>query len=295
MKKIITYCAVILILIGFCSCASSPASGQSGSSVWKVSKDGNSLFLGGSIHILRSGDFPLPKEFDRAFSQSSMLVLETDIEQLADESIAQYLLTRMILPGGKTLESILDSDTYEMLKVKCEEYGIPLDSVSLLKPSMIITILTMMEIQKSGFVQQGVDVHYLEKAKKVKKPRGFLETIEAQIDMLVTMGDGYENDYVKYSLYDMDNTENDLTDIVSEWRKGGASSTEEAILEMKSQWPVLYKTMLVDRNAAWLPQINEYLAGGSPVLVIVGLAHLHGPDGLLRQLAESGCTVEQFR
>ena len=295
MKKIILCCAVIALLAGFCSCASSPASSQSGSSVWKVSKDGNSLFLGGSIHILRSGDFPLPKEFDRAFSQSSMLVLEADIEQLADENIAQYLVTRMILPDGKTLVSILVSDTYEMLKEKCEEYGIPIDSVSQLKPSMIMTILTMLEIQKSGFVQQGVDIYYFNKAKKVKKPRGFLETIEAQIDMLVTMGDGYENDYVKYSLYDMDSMENEFTDIVSEWRKGGASSTEKAILEMKSQWPVLYKTMLADRNAAWLPHINEYLAAGSPVLVIVGLAHLHGPDGLLKQLAESGCTVEQFR
>jgi len=254
MKKIILCCAVIALLAGFCSCASSPASSQSGSSVWKVSKDGNSLFLGGSIHILRSGDFPLPKEFDRAFSQSSMLVLEADIEQLADENIAQYLVTRMILPDGKTLVSILDSDTYEMLKEKCEEYGIPIDSVSQLKPSMIMTILTMLEIQKSGFVQQGVDIYYFNKAKKVKKPRGFLETIEAQIDMLVTMGDGYENDYVKYSLYDMDSMENEFTDIVSEWRKGGASSTERAILEMKSQWPVLYKTILADRNAAWLPQ-----------------------------------------
>jgi uncharacterized protein YbaP (TraB family) len=295
MKKIIQCCAVILLIAGFCSCASSPASHQSGSSVWKISKDGNSVFLGGSIHILRSDDFPLPKEFDRAFSRSSMLVLEADIEQLADESVARYLLTCMFLPDGKTLESILDFDTYEMLKEKCEEYGFPIDSVSQLKPSMIMAMLTMLEIQKSGFVQQGVDVHYLEKAKKVKKPRGFLETIETQIDMLVTMGDGYENDYVKYSLHDMDNTEKELADIVSEWKKGGASSTERAILEMKSQWPALYKTILADRNAAWLPQINEYLVSGSPVLVIVGLAHLHGPDGLLKQLADSGCTVEQFR
>jgi uncharacterized protein YbaP (TraB family) len=295
MKKIIACCVVILIIVGFCSCVSSPASNQSGSSVWKISKDGNSLFLGGSIHVLRSDDFPLPKEFDRAFSQSSMLVLEADIEQMADEGIAQYLATRMILPGGKTLASILDFDTYEMLKVKCEEYGFPVDSVSQLKPSVIMTMLTMLEIQKFGFVQQGVDAYYLEKAKKVKKPRGFLETIETQIDMIVTMGDGYENDYVKYSLYDMDSTENELADIVSEWKKGDTTSTERAILEMKSQWPVLYKTMLADRNAAWLPRINEYLASGSPVLVIVGLAHLHGPDGLLKQLAVSGCTVEQFR
>jgi len=295
MKRIITYCAFILIVAGFCSCASSPAPGRGGSSVWKISRGGSSLFLGGSVHILRSEDFPLPKEFDRAFAQSSMLVLEADIRQMADENVAQYLMTQMILPGGKTLESILDSDTYEMLEAKCEEYGFPIEYVSQLKPSMIMTMLTMLEIQKSGFVQQGVDSYYLEKAEKGKKPLGFLETVETQIDMIVTMGDGYENDFIKYSLYDMDSTEKGLGDIVSEWKRGGAASTEKAILEMKNQWPALYKTLITDRNAAWLPRINEYLAAGPPVLVIVGLAHLHGQDGLLRQLADSGCTVEQFR
>jgi uncharacterized protein YbaP (TraB family) len=150
-------------------------------------------------------------------------------------------------------------------------------------------------MQKFGFVQEGVDQYYLQKAKKMKKNLGFLETLEFQIDMLVTMGDGYENDFVRYSLYGMDNTDNNLDSIVSEWRKGVASSTEREVLGMREQWPIIYKTMLADRNAAWLPQINGYLADRSPVFIIVGLAHLHGPDGLLRQLADSGCTVEQFR
>jgi uncharacterized protein YbaP (TraB family) len=198
MKRIITLFAVVLFVVGLFSCRSSPPTPvQSGSSVWKISKNDNSLFLGGSIHVLRAKDFPLPKEFDRAFSQSKMLVLEADIEQMENDEITQYLSNQMFLPGGQTLQSILDSDTYDLLETTCAEYGFSIDAVFNLKPSMVVTMLSMLQIQEFGFVQQGVDIYYLDQAHQANKPVGFLETIEFQIDMIVSMGEGYENDFVR--------------------------------------------------------------------------------------------------
>jgi uncharacterized protein YbaP (TraB family) len=295
MKRLISRLWVLLILAVLLSCASAPPAGQSGSSVWKISKDGSALFLGGSVHILRNEDFPLPQEFDRAFAQSSMLVLEADIEELADVNIAQYLMSQMFLPDDKTLVSVLEPSTYELLKAKCAAFGIPVENLARLKPAMAVNVLTIIEMQRFGFVQTGIDTHYLTKAKQAGMPLGFLETVEVQIDMLVSMGDGYEDDFVRYSLNDMENSEKGITAIVAEWRKGGSRFTEAAISEMRETWPVLYKTMLVDRNAAWLPQIEEYLAAGQNVFIIAGLAHMHGPDGLLRMLELAGCTIEQFR
>ena len=294
MKRIFSLFAVIAVCAGLFFCASSPARNQSGSSVWEISRGGNTLFLGGSVHILRESDYPLPKEFDRAFSRSTMLVLETDIEQAASESVQEYLMWRTILPGNQTLRSLLDSDTYELLRAKYSEYGVSVDEISHVKPSMAVLFLTILQIEEHGFVQQGVDTYYLGKAKDEGKPIGFLETVEAQIDMMVTMGDGYENDYVRYSLQDMENTETGLEELLAEWRAGGSSDMDASLAEMKEQWPVLYQTLVADRNAAWIPQIEACLASGEVAFVIVGLAHLHGPDGLLRQLENSGCTVKQF-
>jgi len=294
MKRIISFCVIVIIGVGLFSCASSPPRSQTGSSVWKISRGGNTLFLGGSVHILRDDDYPLPNQFDRAFSQSSMLVIETDVERLADAGVAQYLTENMFLPGNKTLRSILYSETYEMLAAAFREYGQRLDGYIRFKPSMVVNVLTLLQMQKLGFVQEGVDFYYLKKARNEEKPVGYLESIETQIDLIVTMGDGYENDYVLYSLYDMESTENELLSLLDEWKNGGSSTTEETLLEMRDEWPQIYKTVITDRNSAWMPQIERYLASGNVSFVIVGLAHLHGPDGLLQQLKNAGYKVEYF-
>jgi uncharacterized protein YbaP (TraB family) len=295
MKRIISLFAILLFLTGLFSCASSPSSAKSGSPVWKISGNGNTLFLGGSVHILRSNDFPLPKAFDRAFSQSKLLVLEADVEQIADENVNQYLMSKVLLPEGQTLQSILDPDTYFLLKLECAKYGFLVDAVSNYKPSMVITILGVLQMQKFGFVEQGVDAFFQDKAKKENKPVHFLESLEFQIDMLVSMGEGYENDYVRYSLEDFSTTDNSLAELVAEWKRGNVLSAEAALAEMKEEWPEMYKLMVVDRNAAWMPQIEEYLASGQIAFVVVGAFHLHGPDGLLTQLRNSGYIVEQMK
>jgi len=298
MKRIISLCLVLLIGAGLFSCVSSaaPNTGQTGSSVWRISKDGGTLYLGGSVHILRDTDYPLPNQFDMAFSQSAVLVLETDIEQLADEYVVEYLMYQVFLPDGQTLRSVLDSDTYKLLEAAFNEYGYGflLDGMTNYKPSMVINVLTMLQVQKFGFVQEGVDMYYLEKAKNEKKSVDYLESIESQIDLLVTMGDGYENEYVLYSLQDMASTESDLAILLDEWKNGRSSTLETSLIEMKEEWPDMYKAMITDRNSAWMPQIEKFLASGKVYFVIVGLAHLHGPDGLLRQLEDSGCVVENL-
>ena len=285
----------IVVFTGVASVAPTRIYGQSGSSVWKISKNGSTVFLGGSVHILRNEDFPLPEEFDRAFKESSILVLEANIDELSEPGVLQYLMQQMILPEGKTLQSVLDSEIYDLLKIKCMENGIPAESVSRLKPSMVVMIITVAEMAKYGFVQQGVDSFYFEKAKEIKMPVEFLETVEAQIDMIVAMGDGYENDFVKYSLDDIDTSINDLLSMISSWKSGDSEYTDSDLAEMKKEWPVFYKTLILDRNREWLPLLEGYLDTAPVEFIIAGVAHMHGPDGLLLLLKNAGCTVEQVK
>lgn len=304
MKRIVIFCSVIIIA-GFFSCVTPAVQPTieneiviqeviTGSSVWKVSRGSNIMYLGGSIHILRESDFPLPDEFDLALSQSDILVLEADIEQMEDEHIVMYLMSQMFLPDNVSLRTILDSETYGMLSAALMEYGFPIEFADNLKPSMVMNILLSLHLESLGYEQQGVDVYYLLKAKNENIPVTYLETLESQIDMLVSMGDGYENEYVKYTLQDMDNTEAGLEELLSGWRNGIAAGTEEMLIDMMVHWPSIYKALITDRHEAWIPQIYEFLDSGKVYFVIAGLAHMHGPDGLLLHLKNSGYTVEKL-
>jgi uncharacterized protein YbaP (TraB family) len=160
---------------------------------------------------------------------------------------------------------------------------------------MAVNMLAVLEMEANGFVEEGVDFYFHKKAKEKNMPVEFLEELEVQINMLLTMGDGYENDFVRYSLADMGNTQQELETMVLAWKTGDVEYEESSLMGMKTEWPILYKTLLTDRNNAWLPRLEAYLTTSPVEFVVVGLAHLYGPDGLLQQLKDKGYVVEQFR
>src|SRR5260370_16547109 len=52
-------------------------------SVWKVTgSTGGILYLGGSVHALKSTDYPLPPAYNRAFDASTRLAFEADPKDL---------------------------------------------------------------------------------------------------------------------------------------------------------------------------------------------------------------------
>jgi uncharacterized protein YbaP (TraB family) len=264
------------------------------SSVWEIRKNGTVLYLGGSVHVLRAEDYPMPEEFDRAYENSTLLVLETDIDQAADPALMQSMAARMLLPGKETLRTLLSTEVFWLLERRCETFGLPVNQLLKIKPSMVTNMLTMMQLQQLGYVQPGADMHYLIRAKDDERELSFLESIEFQMDMLFNMGVGYEDEYMRYSLEDMESTETELPLLIDEWKTGAAGDTEAILAEMKEQFPRVYQQIATDRNNAWIPRIEAYLNTEAVEFIIVGLAHLHGPEGLLRQIREAGAQVRQL-
>jgi uncharacterized protein YbaP (TraB family) len=65
-----------------------------------------------------------------------------------------------------------------------------------------------------------------------------------------------------------------------------------ALADIKSD-PLMYQRLLVERNRNWMPKIEALFARRGKTLVVVGAAHLLGPDGLIAMLKAKGYTVEQ--
>ena len=62
------------------------------SSVWKLEGKGNTVFIGGTMHLLSAEDCPLPPEFDRAYARSEVLVIEADIKKMEEPAMMQKVM-----------------------------------------------------------------------------------------------------------------------------------------------------------------------------------------------------------
>lgn len=263
-------------------------------SVWRVSSGENEIYLAGSVHLLKESDYPLPQEFDVAFEKSDKVVFETDIDKLNDPQIAQVLLSKAMIPDNKTLKDILSEDVYKKLEEESSKLSIPLASLSRLKPSMVIITMTGIKMQQMSITADGVDQHFHKRAKELGKVLGFLETVEEQLDVLTSMGDGNEDSFVSYSLEDMDEMESAMDELTGSWRNGSSDLMTNQLTEMKIEYPEIYKSIMVNRNNNWMPQIVDFLEDKPTEFVIVGALHLHGSDGLLAMLKAKGYQVEQL-
>lgn len=262
-------------------------------SVWKVTGKGSTMYLGGTVHMLRANDFPLPAQFDSAYAHSSVITLETNTDELQKPEVAQKMMQKMMLTDGKTLKSILSDSSYKALERVCTSMGLPIANLSQFKPSMVTMVLTVMQSQKMGFSTDGVDKTFATKAKNDGKKILFLETLEQQINFITNMGDGIENEFVMQSIDDLEKTMQIFPEMVKAWRTGSDEGMSK-YADMIRVYPSIYKPLLVDRNNNWLPVIESYLATPETEFVLVGSLHLYTTDGIVKMLKDKGYKVEQL-
>ena len=282
-----------LLILSLFFCVSISSFSQT--SVWKVTKGGNELYLAGTIHLLKPADFPLQQQFYTALAAADVLYVEADVDKMSDPSMAQLMMSSMQLSDGKTLNTVLDEDIYTKLEAECAKLSLPLANLNQFKPSLVVVTLSAMKMMSMGFSTEGVDKHLMAKAKETEKPIKFMESVEFQIDLLSTMGEGNENNFVAYSLKDLDSVEVLVDQMFSDWKSGSSTIMSEQIAEMASDFPQLYHSLLVERNQSWLTKIDALISDDQIELIAVGTLHLHGDDGLIKQLENKGYKVKQLR
>ncbi len=265
------------------------------SSVWKVTRGGNSVYLGGTIHMLRATDFPLPAEFDVAFAASQKLYFETDIGGMHSPEIQARIAREGVFTDGKTLEKVLTPQAWKAAQEYCARAGLPLERLQAMKPWLFTVTLALIELQKLEVKLEGVDHHFHKLATENGKATGSLETIENHLNHIFNLGRGHESEMIRKSIDDLSDLPRVLTQIIAAWRSGDMARLDKLMIrDMREKYPAVFKDLLADRNAAWLPKIEAMLASQEVEFVLAGVGHMPGKEGLLALLRARGCTVEQI-
>ena len=265
-------------------------------SVWKVSRAGKSLYLGGTCHYLRAADMPLPPEFDTAFADSKTIYFESNIAKLQLPETQAALASQAMYTDGTTLDTVLSPEAWKATTAWCAKNHLPAAQLKSLKPWMLMMTITSLELQRYGFTAEGVDVQMQAKGAAAGKRFGELESVEQQIEFITHLGEGTESALIVATFADIGRLQKILSEMVAAWRTGDLAQIDKLMSdEMRTKFPSVYSALIVRRNKAWLPKIEALLATEPREFVLVGAAHLAGKDGLIEALKKKGCTVEQVK
>ena len=207
-------------------------------------------------------------------------------------NIRREFLSGAIYNDGTTLKNHISEAAYAKVEKFCKERNYPLEQYQIFKPALFLTMLTALEMNRIGAdPQKGVDYFFKEKALQDGKATGSLETVDQQLKFLLSMDESMGSDQIIESIDEFKQIEAELDEYLAVWRKGDEVRMEELFIKDFRNYRKLYQTLIVDRNNKWMTDITSYLNGSVNTMIIVGAAHLAGPDGLVNLLRKRGYKV----
>ena len=295
MKKQIHWSLVLVLsLLAWLPIPGRAAPTQTRHSLWKISGRTNTVYLLGSVHFLKKSDYPLAPVIENAFSNSAMVVFETDIEKLEDPQVQLQLMKKAQLPQGQTLRQQLSTNTYATFQEHLKQTGLDEIIFQNFKPSLAAMMLEIFAMQKIGLdPSQGLDQHFFQLAKKADKKIVPLETVDFQIDLITGFSQEEGELIMKSTLKDIDTTDKLLGELLDGWRNGDADALQKLLNHAMADAPAIFKRLVTERNRQWVPKIAEWCRADQSVIVIVGAGHLVGPEGVVEMLRKQGLKVVQ--
>jgi uncharacterized protein YbaP (TraB family) len=281
--------ASVALLTGAAQAA--PATG--GPALWVVKDRDSTIYLFGTVHVLRPELQWRSAKIDKALASADELILE--INDVDDQAAMTGLIQRYGLDLKTPLSTLLSDAEKARLGEVAKDLGLPVAAFDAMKPWLAGLQISVAPLLKAGYdPKAGVEILLKAEAQKAGKPVGQLETSEQQIRFFDGMPREAQLAYLRQSLKDYDRTVPMLDGLAASWAKGDVRAIErDMVRDMRRESPGLYKLLLTDRNADWARQIKAKLKGKGVTFIAVGAAHLAGPDSVQVQLRKLGVQVRR--
>ena len=204
------------------------------------------MYLGGSVHALRSTDYPLPIAYSRAFDASSHLVFEDDPK--TSSKAGKDLLRAGTYPKGDSLKNHVDPRTYNYIRRFFGLVNIPESEFSKYRPWLINILLSSPSSENS---QLGVE-QYLERRAKGAKAMSGLESPKEHNSFFVDLNDR-EAEALLLILFINAGQETGSGNMIQAWRHGDADGVNRMLREEFRDFPTLARRLIDVRNRNWIP------------------------------------------
>ena len=261
--------------------------------LWRISKDGRTSFLYGTIHVAKF-DWLFPgAEVMKAIMAADTVALELDI---MDPDIQSRMTAGMAALPRTALPDTLN----KRMRLQAKQHCVPFETIADSSAEIQVVTLTIMAGRREGLeAAYAIDAVLAGIGHSAKKEVVSLETPELQLHLLKMKNPRETLSFVQDSLVGLESGRSMkmIKRIASVW-----SAADFNEMDHFSEWCECLKTRserewmkraLDDRNPALAENIDILHNSGKQVFAAVGSLHMFGQNGLPALLAKRGYRVEK--
>jgi uncharacterized protein YbaP (TraB family) len=284
-----------LLLCTLLSCASMADTEGHLVTLWEIEGARNTVYLLGSIHLLREQDHPLPSIIEAAYNDAEVLIMEIDMDDLDPVEAQAAMLALGVLQDSTTLRDLMGNDMYSKASAAASDLDIPLAMLAKTEPWLAALTIEIMLLSKIGFDPSlGIETYMTTKAGEDHKPIEGLETLHEQLGFLDGLALEAQRQMLLSTLLEGAKMRTMMNEMINAWRHGDTNFLDELLLESFAKHEALNNVLIVNRNKRWVTQIMDRLDDTDDYLVVVGALHLVGAGGVPQRLARKGVRIRQL-
>lgn len=276
--------------------AEAEASRGAGSpAVWTLRDEDTTLYILGTVHLLRPELEWRTAEIDAAIAAADTIIFEADTTSPdAGRELMAFFTKEGMFNDGTQLSSLLSAEEKAQLEEGLDAVGLPLAAVEAMKPWFAAINMTNMQILAEGFdPNSGVEKMIEASAAAHGASFEYLETVEQQLGEFARMETCAQIEFLLQSAEAVKQGTAMLDLLVAEWVDGDVNGigilmgSPDAFGSRDA-----YDAMLKNRNERWVPQIAAMLDEPGTVLIAAGAGHFAGEDSVITLLRKEGFEVE---
>jgi len=261
--------------------------------IWIVHGGRGVAVLFGSIHLLPPGLDWRSAALDAAIARANELWFELPITAASDDEAEALSRARGRLAGGRTLASLLTPRAAGALQRAALKVRCPPQALAPMQPWLAELTLSVAEVGLDGATAYNGVEEQIQAIAPIGAKRRAFETARQQIDILAGAARQDQVASLSLTVHEIDDEPGVYRRIVNDWMTADLPALRRDALDpLAAASPAIYARLITRRNRRWTERLKRRLRHPGLIVVVVGVGHLVGPDGLPSQLRARGFDVE---
>jgi uncharacterized protein len=259
--------------------------------LWIVERDGQKLYLFGSMHLLPPETKWERDELRQARAASKVFVFEAPLDP-EGRDMTRFVEKDGRLKDGRRLKDVIKAKLYGELEAAAWSVHCSPKMFETFRPWMAGVYLELCSYIKAGFSRYvGVDHVIEQEARGRGAELDYFETVEQQLSYFATLDRRTEIAYLRGVVRNVQDDPELPAKLLAAWASGRADVLDKLVDDGFEQVPALRRRLLVERNRKWVSRIRVMLASDKTHFVTVGVGHLVGRDSVVAMLRAKGYKV----